>query len=414
MRIRHPARLGRALLVALAALLLTACGGARIDVPWLRLSVPLPGATATPSPQAEASSPPPTPAQATTPQLTIQQFVPLAEKFVEAHRGHPFKSAVPVTLLDDAAFRKRLLDYQGNTSAVNDTSRELKALHLLNQDVDLSAAAQGLLGGGVAGFYDPATKSLVVRGAGATPFVRQVLVHELTHALQDQYFGIRRPDLEKGNDERAGAFQAVFEGDAVRMENAYFASMTPQEKLEARQEQAAQGGSVPTNTPQILLDIVSFPYVAGPRFVDALYQSGGNAAVDDAFVHPPVSSEQILNVNAYLAGRAPIAVAVPHADGTAFDHGVNGEFGLILLFEAAGTNPAQARSVADLWGGDAYVAWSRGPGAGAGACVRMAVVADSSEDQSRLDNALSRYAQSVGGSFTASRGGAPSLLTACG
>jgi hypothetical protein len=395
---------------AFAALLLTACGGSRIDVPWLRVSVGLPGATPQPSPQAAAPSPESTPAQAGTPQLTIQQFVPIAEHFVEVHRGHTFKASVPVTLLDDAAFRQRLLAYQGNTKAINDSSKELKALHLIDQSVDLGAAAQGLLGAGVAGFYDPSSKSLVVRGVSATPLVRKVLVHELTHALQDQYFGIHRPELEKANDERSAAFQAVFEGDAVRIENEYYASMTPQEQFEASQEEASQGASLPRNTPPVLLELIGFSYSAGPRFVEDLYQSGGTPAVDNAFVHPPVSTEQILNVNAYLAGRAPKPVVAPHADGTVFDQGVNGEFGLILLFEAAGDSPGQARAVADLWGGDEYVAWNRG----SGACVRLAVVADSADDQGTLDTALSGYAQSVGGSFTAGRGGAPSLVTACG
>jgi hypothetical protein len=398
---------------ALAALLLTACSSTRLDIPWLRISLHVPGATAQPS--AQAGTPPTiTPAstpQAQTPQLTIEQFVPVAERFVEQHRGHTFKAPVQVTLLADADFRKRLLANQGDTSAIETTSKELKALHLINTSVDLNSAANGLLGAGVSGFYDYSSKSLVVRGVAATPYVREVLVHELTHALQDQYFGIHRPELEKANDERFAAFQAVFEGDAVRIQNEYHQAMTPQEQYQSDQEQAAQGGGVPGDTPRVLLEILSFPYVAGPRFVAALAQEGGTPAVDDAFVHPPVSTEQILNVNAYLAGRQPRIVAVPHADGTAFDHGVNGEFGLLLLFEAAGESPTEARGAADLWGGDEYVAWDHG----AGACVRLATVADSTDDQPTLDSALSSYARSVGGTFTASPGGgAPSVVTACG
>lgn len=399
---------GLAAATAVAALL-TGCGaGSRIDVPWLNFSLRVPGATPTPEP-----TPPPadTPTPSAAPQLTIEQFVPIAERFVEQHRGHTFKAPVPVTLLDDAAFRQRLLVHTGDTAAVTTTSKELKALHLIDQSVDLGAAANDLLGAGVSGFYDPKSKSLVVRGVSATPYVRQVLVHELTHALQDQYFGISRPTLEAANDEQALAFQAVVEGDAVRIENTYHAAMSTAERDESDRESQSQAGGIPASVPRVMLELVTFPYIVGPPFVSALQQEGGTAAVDNAFTHPPVSTEQLLNINAYLAGRAPQSVAQPHPDAPAFDHGVLGELGLLLLFEKSGAAASQARARADLWGGDEYVAWNHG----SGACVRIAVVADSPEDQPTVDAALNTYAQSVGGTFTASRGGsAPSLLTACG
>ena len=397
-----------------AGLLLTACSGGQISLPLLHVSLHLPG-YAPPAQRGFAATTFPTPLSGptppSTPELTIQQFVPIAERFVETHRGHPFKSPVPVTLLDDTAFRQKLLGDSGSDSAqITVTSKELKALHLIDHTVDLKTATDNLLGAGVSGFYDPKSKSLVVRGVAATPYVRQVLVHELTHALQDQYFGIDRPSLAKADDEQAAAFQALVEGDAVRIENEYHAAMTDAEQSEANREEAAEGAGIPGDTPRVLLEAISFPYVAGPRFVGALATSGGNAAVDRAFAHPPVSSKQLLDANTYLAGIAPRTLAVPHADGTAFDHGVNGEFGLILLFEQAGLDAAQARGAADLWGGDEYVAWNHG----SGACVRMAVVAGTAAEQGDLDTALSAYAQSVGGTFAASTGGAPSVVTVCG
>src|SRR5437588_512232 len=83
---------------------------------------------------------------------------------------------------------------------------------------DLGAAESSLLSNGVAGFYDPTSKTLVVRGEKPTPYVRQVLVHELTHALQDQYFSINRPDLDRADDERGDGLLGLSEGDAVRVD----------------------------------------------------------------------------------------------------------------------------------------------------------------------------------------------------
>jgi hypothetical protein len=401
----------------LAALLLSACSSHTVQLPWVNYAVRLPGGTATPGappPQGQATATPQP--QPTAPGMSIQQFVPLAKRFVEQHRGLTFKTDVPVTLLDDAAFRARLLD-KGNTTksdqaALLTTSKELKALHLMDAGVDLGAATDSLLGAGVSGFYDPKSKALVVRGVSATPYVRQVLVHELTHAVQDQWFGIDRPDLNAANDERFSAFQAVFEGDAVRIEDQYHAAMTPAEQSQANSESAGQGGGIPSGVPQVLLELISFPYVVGPQFVRTLQTLGGQARVDDAFVHPPTTTAQLIDINRFLTGDKPLTVAQPKADGTSFDHSVLGALGLLLLFEKVPSmSSADAVRAANLWGGDEYVAWDQ-PG---GACLRDRVVASAPANQAALDRALAAYAGAAPGtSFVPSGSGGPGQLTACG
>jgi hypothetical protein len=414
-RSHHRRRALPLLAAMLAGLLLAACGsGQSVQVPWLNFALRLPGPTAAPSSNPQRGTTPQP--QPSAPQLTIDQFVPLAKRFVESHRGLKFKSDVPVTLLDDAAFRARLLDKssttKSDTQALTTASQELKALHLMDKSVDLGSATDQLLGAGVSGFYDPKTKSLVVRGVSASPYVRQVIVHELTHAVQDQWFGINRPALDKANDEQASAFQAVYEGDAVRIENAYHSAMTAAEQRQADQESSSQGGGLPSSIPHVLLELISFPYIVGPQFITTLDRIGGQAKVDDAFVHPPVTSAQLIDINRFLSGDKPATVAVPRADGTTFDTSVLGSFGLLLLFEKVSSmSSSQAVHAADLWGGDQYVAWDKG----ADACVRDNIVAARLADQAALDSALASYAQAVPATtYTPSRGGAPGQLTACG
>jgi len=389
---------------AVAALLLAGCSApGRISVPWLHLAL-----GGSPS---SSASPPQAAATPSGPQLTIGQFVPIAEKFVEQHRGLTFKTPVRVTLLGDAAFRERLLGHEDDTAAIETTSKDLLALHLIDKGVDLGAAARDLLGAGVSGFYDPKTKSLVVRGVAATPYVRQVLVHELTHAVQDQYFGIDRPDLDKADDERGVAFQTVVEGDAVRIENEYHDSLSPAEQAEADSEEQAQGGGVPSGIPPVLVELVAFPYIAGPHFMTQLDQIGGQAKVDDAFVHPPVSTAQVLQINRYLDGEQPRSVARPRADGTVYDHGVLGEFGLLLLLEGpAGMSTSEASQVALLWGGDQYVAWTKG----SQACIRTVILPDSAAQLSPLRDALQSYARAVDGTVSSAGSAGPVTVTSCG
>jgi hypothetical protein len=349
-------------------------------------------------------------------QVTIQQFVPIAKRFVEQHRGLKFKADVPVTLLDDAAFRERLLgkasEQKSPSEELTIASKELKALHLIPKSTDLGSATDQLLGAGVSGFYDPKSKSLVVRGVAATPYVRQVLVHELTHAVQDQWFGIDRPALDKANDEQASAFQAVYEGDAVRIEDEYHNAMTPAEQRQSDQESQAQGGGLPSDTPQVLLELISFPYIVGPEFMRTLQQVGGQAKVDDAFVHPPATSAQLIDVNRFLQGDKPRPVATPRSDATAFDTSVLGEFGFLLLLERApNISSSRAVQIGDLWGGDSYVAWDRG----GDACLRDNIVAKSADAQVTLDAYIGQWASSVPDTtFTPARNGAPAQLTACG
>jgi hypothetical protein len=406
-----PARRRAAPLLATtaAALLLSACAApAHISVPWLHLNVGAAKPTPKPSPQAKAA-PLPTP---TGPQPSIEQFIPVAERFVEQHRGLSFKSHVPVTLLDDAAFRQRLLGKQSaaDNQAITTTSRDLVALHLIDRTVDLSTASRDLLGAGVSGFYEPKTKSLVVRGVAATPYVRMVLVHELTHALQDQWFGIDRPELDRADDERSVAFQTVVEGDAVRIENEYHDSMSAEDQAEAAQEEAGQGGGIPGDVPRVLVQLIAFPYVIGPEFMSQLDRIGGQAKVDDAFLHPPVSTAEELDLTRYLEHDLPRTVARPRADGTVYDHGVLGEFGLVLLLEnVAGMAQLQAAQNASLWGGDEYVAWT----SGSTSCLRLAVLAHTSAEQGALESALQQYAAAAGATVAQSPGG-PTTVTSCG
>jgi hypothetical protein len=406
------------LLAVLVAVLLSGCASHTVQVPWLDFAVRVPGATPAPlagAPSHSSSTPGAPNLQPTGPQPTIEQFVPVAERFVEEHRGLRFKSHVQVTLLDDAAFRERLLGKSvsaADQQALATSGKELKALHLVDKGVDLNTATRSLLGAGVSGFYDPKSKSLVVRGVSATPYVREVLVHELTHALQDQWFGIDRPSLNSANDEQGNAFQAVFEGDAVRIQKQYHASMTPLQKAQSTQEESSQGGGPPTGVPQVLLELISFPYIVGPAFVDALQATGGQPKVDDAFVHPPTTSAQLIDIHRYLAGDKALPVPPPKADATTFDQSVLGEFGLLLLFEKVGSiTPQQAVKIGNLWGGDQYVAWD----SPSGACVRDAMLAKQPSDQHTLDDALASFAAAVPGTtFAPSVGGAPAVLTACG
>jgi len=77
----------------------------------------------------------------------------------------------------------------------------LKALRLIADKVDLGEVAKKQAGD-VVGFYDDHKKSLYVRGVDPTPFAKEVIVHELTHALDDQHFGLDHPGCRRRTESR--------------------------------------------------------------------------------------------------------------------------------------------------------------------------------------------------------------------
>jgi hypothetical protein len=342
---------------------------------------------------------------------TIDAFVPQAVRFVEASRGLKFKHPVRVRHLSDRAFGDRVIELQRESHAdLERQAKVLRALGLLAPDVDAERAEEELLATGVVGFYDSRTKELEVRGDTATVSVRHVVVHELTHALQDQWFSLDYTGT--GNDDADIAYTTLVEGDAVRVETAYVASLSPGDRRRLRAEESRQGSSPPTDVPRVLVELLSFPYADGPSFTRAVLQARGQKGLDDAFTHRPASSSQVLHPDRFLAGDAPAAVAEPSADGPAFDHGTIGELGLDLLLEdlvrSGGLSAAQLRSATDGWAGDRYVAWPQG----SGYCVRDRLVTSGSDANAALTTALRQLAASRPG--VTIDAGEQSVLTSCG
>src|ERR1700737_3311506 len=161
---------------------------------------------------------------------SIDAFVPQAVSFVEAHRGLRFKEPVKGNHLSDAEFSQRIVALQRRDRADTDRQAKLyRALGLIDRGVDVEKAEEELLGGNVVGYYDPKTKELVVRGDTATVSVRHVVVHELTHALQDQSFGLDVNQRDQ-TDDQALAYISLVEGDAVRIEREYITSLSSTER----------------------------------------------------------------------------------------------------------------------------------------------------------------------------------------
>ena len=314
-----------------------------------------PPAVTVPPAEPVAEAPPSAAAQA------VEAALPELQAFVSEQRDLAFLAPVDVTLLDDEAFRDEL----GVNEELSDLDRDalkryegiLKALGLLTPNADLARDMTTGAAEGVLGLYDPSTKRLLVRGTELTPLARSVLVHELTHALDDQHFDLHRPEMTEGVEDHL-AFRALGEGDATRVEDAYVAAMSPEDRASVEQAQSTvlDGATVEQQTAYYF---DAFPYLDGPTFVTELAEQGGEAAVDAAFANPPRSTAEILVPSRYLAGVRGMRMTTAGVDGTTFDDGVIGALGLYLMLQSA-VSPEEAALATLAWEGDSYLAWHEG------------------------------------------------------
>ncbi len=261
----------------------------------------------------------------------------------------------------------------------------LKKFGLLPRDFSLENFLLALLREQVAGYYDAKTQTVNLLDWVGAEQQREVMAHELTHALQDQSFGLEKwmkagtADLndEKvptaadiDNDEISAARQAVVEGQAMAVLLDYMLAPTGQSLLGSPQivEAVKAGMLVGTadsvqfhSAPLYMKEALTFPYRYGLDFVTELLRKGGKEmAFAGAFTNPPRSTRQIMEPKTYLSGERIDPMPLPDfpqifRNYERFDVGAIGEFDLaVLIDQYAGADAA--RGLYPHWRGGYYYA----------------------------------------------------------
>ncbi len=259
--------------------------------------------------------------------------------FVERERGLEFDHPVTVEFLTEDEYSDRARVDEGmladeDREAMEESGTVLEALGLVPVDIDMFDTSNEMADTGTLAFYDPVTESVTVRGTEMTTSLEVTLVHELVHVAQDQAFDLTQPPPDESSGAHE-AFDALVEGDAVRIELAYVDSLSADEQdaywddYSADYDEAeADLGDVPT----ALQAMFAAPYVLGQPIVDLIAEGGGNDAVDEAFGDPPGSSEHLFDPRSYFGDDTPVDVDEPEIPPGGDEIGEADSLGATTLF----------------------------------------------------------------------------------
>lgn len=251
--------------------------------------------------------------------------------------------------------------------------KTLEAFGLIPKNFPLDSFLLDVLTDQVAGLYDPKAKEFYIADWIPVDEQRQVMAHELTHALEDQSFHID-PWIKaaRPNDDGETAREAVSEGSALaamydytlRDEHAGVRDL-PDMTLLIRSGAVQEMNQDPqlANAPPYIRDSLMFPYLDGIVFTQQFLKAHtGWADLKLVFENPPASTQQIIHPDLYLKNVQPKTVTLPEWKGVVpvewkmLEENVMGEFGLQeVLKQFLGRERADALSPA--WAGDRYASF---------------------------------------------------------
>jgi hypothetical protein len=250
---------------------------------------------------------------------------------------------------------------------------DLAALGALAPDVDLGKEMLALYASQAAGIYSATRNTLFVSddmSSGLkTLLLDPIVVHELTHALQDQNFPqILDFLLGLENEDDVGrALSGTIEGDASVTMFGAFPGGEHADKLELAQRtrdamlaELEDKDSEIGRAPRLLSVSLVFPYAYGTVIAAQRLAARGNAGLDQELLDPPLASLELLHPETRGTGiefvRLPLDALRAHeslARCSAHEPNVAGALTLRVIFEATSKGP-ELDSLVSSWRGDRY------------------------------------------------------------
>lgn len=310
--------------------------------------------------------------------------------FASEDSGMPKHAVVKRRLVSKADVEKYMsgaLAKEEYTQRFAQEELSMKKFGYLPRDFNLREYLVKSTGQQIAGYYDDETKTISMLNWVPPDQQEPILAHELTHALQDQNYDLRKwmkaaleaakngsKPTESGNDEAPTARKAVVEGQAMVVYTDYLLAPSGRNlvqkpeliySLEDPAVKAVADSQMLHDAPMILRESGSFSYDEGLIFEGELLHKGGRQmAFAGVFAHPPKNSHEILQPQAYIKGEKLPALGMPDLKQLlgeqydVYDSGGIGQLDVRALLKQFG-----ARKIADdlssAWQGGVYVTLRR-------------------------------------------------------
>lgn len=335
----------------------------------------------------------------------IQPFVTIVEK----QRGLTFDHPVQVRFLAADDFEKTVRTDRNDLSKddraeIEQSASLFRAFGLISGDVDLFDAINDASGSGTLAYYSFDDRVITVRGTKLTRASYAVVVHELTHALQDQRFGIaerleRLSKMAQGGaaTTQADALQAIVEGDAERVAGLYRQSLGADDQKALQDAETADTADALAeldDVPSVVVSILSAPYALGQALAEAV-AADDQDDLDALFERPPPDDSVLLDPLTAIGDIADSAPVEIPSVGTGEKKVDSGQIGALItyLMLAERIPLPDALAAADVWRGDAYVGFERG----GVVCARVDYATDAGKG-ARLGSAFEAWIAAVPGS----------------
>src|SRR5579864_1918543 len=237
----------------------------------------------------------------------------------------PIKQPLKKSLRSKQEIRAYLIQAEKddkNDSQKYADDKALEAFGLIPRNFPLDSFMLDVLTDQVAGLYDPKAKEFYIADWIPAEQQRDIMSHELTHALEDQSFDVdpwikaARPD-----DDAELARTSVSEGSALAAMLDYslreqhigirdIGDVTALIRPGALAEMDHDANLA--KAPLVIRDALLFPYLAGTSFSQQFLKAhSGWADLHLVFEHPPVSTQQIMHPDLYLKDVRPAKVTLP-------------------------------------------------------------------------------------------------------
>ncbi|MEZ5342233.1 MAG: hypothetical protein R2706_12520 [Acidimicrobiales bacterium] len=211
--------------------------------------------------------------------------------FVEATRGLEF--VYPVTI-ERVSIADSLAEQGDHEPADNSWLTPFYAFGLVDRSLDFEAESAAFESEWVLAYYDPVAETVFIPEGELSLVVQSSLVHELTHALQDQHDMIEVDFVT--SDDYVG-HRALLEGDADWVERRWEEQLSAADQVTIGDEYAAMDAELATAATLggFVSNYYTMAYALGDPAVEIIRETGGQAALDSVLRTGPGSSEFLID-----------------------------------------------------------------------------------------------------------------------